>query len=254
MRSKYFTRRNTAVAAVALAVGLVIGTASGGVIASQGGYPADKATAAGSDIAFVRQCAGQTVLTATMATAKTTDLILQLSAECAIETTFTRDGKTTHQEAAGTVRMWVEVDNQIVPVTSISSPPQNTPPGGDDGDKVTFCEREEGYDKTDGGAQCVEETIPAILPNTDPTTTTSGCEAEEWFQKVKTANAFNWLRLNVGSGVHQIVVKADITTTTDSDTPGEVQTATALIGNRTLVIEPTKMANDACITQNGGCP
>jgi hypothetical protein len=56
------------------------------------------------------------------------------------------------------------------------------------------------------------------------------------------ANAFNWIWLNAGSGQHTIVVKADLVVT-------EIGTAAAqaAVGNRTLVVEPEKLANDIAI-------
>ncbi|MBW3669956.1 MAG: hypothetical protein KY443_12185 [Actinobacteria bacterium] len=240
MRSK----RATVVAALALAVGLVIGTAAGG-FAGGSGVPADKVTAAGSTLAIVAPGAAHDLLTATMRTSKPTDLILQVAAECEIYTSHTRDGKTTYNKAAGTVRVWVEIDNKIVPVTAISSPPQDgsTPEVGTDADKATFCEREEEYEKTDNNSLCIADDA-LVLAGT-------GCEMEEWFQRVKSANAFNWVKMNVGSGIHTIKVRADIITSTSATTPGEASTARAAVGNRTLVVEPTKMANDAVIGPSG---
>src|SRR3954447_10989513 len=109
-------------------------------IGASGGTPANKVTAAG-DKAVVMSPPGQsvTLLTATMATSKPTDLILSVTLECSILTDLTNSG-TSSSQAHGQVRVWTEVDGQIVPVQSISSPPQNTPPAGDDTDKAVFCE------------------------------------------------------------------------------------------------------------------
>src|SRR3954453_20901658 len=106
-----------------------------------GGSPADKVVAAGDKEQVMAPQTGATLLTATMSTSKPTDLILNVNAECSILTTLDNVGTST-ATASGQVRIWVEVDNQIVPVQSMSSPPQNTPPGGDDTDKAVFCERE----------------------------------------------------------------------------------------------------------------
>jgi hypothetical protein len=249
--SKVLTKRNGAVA-LALAVGLVIGTATGGN-AGGSGIPADKVTAAGSTVEVFSATPaigtnpqpGHVLLTATMRTSKPTDLILQVAAECEIYTSHSRDGKTTYNKAAGTVRLWVEVDDKIVPVTAISSPPQNgsTPNFGGERDKATFCEREEEYKKTDNNSLCIAD--DALVAGG------TGCELEEWFQKVKSANAFNWVKMNVGSGVHTIKLRGDLTTSVVNSTAGEVSTVRAAVGNRTLVVEPTKMANDAIISPTG---
>lgn len=56
------------------------------------------------------------------------------------------------------------------------------------------------------------------------------------------ANAFNWLALNIGSGVHTLDVKAELTQEATDRAVAE-----AVIGNRTVIVEPTKLANDATI-------
>ena len=159
-----------------------------------------------------------------MTTSKPTDLILQVTLECTILTTLQNMG-TSDVYAHGQVRVWVTVDGLIVPVQSISTPPQNTPPGGDDTDKAVFCER--------------THQVNFINPNDDDTI--------EQYQQTKSANAFNWLRQNVGSGTHVIEVKADLST----DATMTFANAEAIVGNRTLIIEPTKMANDAIISSTG---
>jgi hypothetical protein len=46
----------------------------------------------------------------------------------------------------------------------------------------------------------------------------------------------------MGSGTHTIVVKATLTEATNGDA-----TAEAVIGNRSLIVEPETLANDATI-------
>jgi hypothetical protein len=183
------------------------------------GSPADKVVAGGDKTVVMAPQTGATLLTATMSTSKPTDLILSVTSECSILTTVDNVGSST-ATAFGQVRIWVEVDGQIVPVQSISNPPQATPAGGDDTDKAVFCER--------------THTV-TFMPTTQTDTISQ-------YQATKSANAFNWLRQNVGAGSHTITVKADLAS---SATNG---TAEAIVGNRTLVVEPTKMANDAIIS------
>jgi hypothetical protein len=59
------------------------------------------------------------------------------------------------------------------------------------------------------------------------------------FLGTRTANAFNWIALNVGSGIHDIQVLAQLETQTQGT--GE---AMAGVGKRTLVVEPVKLAGD----------
>lgn len=202
-------------AGAAMAAGLF--AVSTGAFAGSG-TPANKVTAAGRSTIIMAPETGATLLTATMSTSKPTDLILSVTLECSIETTVMNTGTST-ATATGQVRVWVEVDNQIVPVQSISSPPQNTPPAGTDADKAVFCER--------------THTVTIM--------DTAGDDTMTQFQATKNADAFNWLRQNVGAGTHTIVVKADLASSATSGT------AEAIVGNRTLVVDPTHMANNAII-------
>jgi hypothetical protein len=111
-----------------------------------------------------------------------------------------------------------------VPINSVSNPPQPPPAAGDKSDQVTFCSRT--YSRTVTDAE-------------DPL---DGQDIEDDFIDTKNANSFNWLRLNMGSGAHTIVVKATLTEATNGDA-----TAEAVIGNRSLIVEPEKLANDATI-------
>ena len=66
-------------------------------------------------------------------------------------------------------------------------------------------------------------------------------DAISLFQKTRSANAFNWGALNVGNGIHTLVVKAQL----DASVTGVGTFAQAAVGKRTLVVEPAKLANDA---------
>jgi hypothetical protein len=218
-------RRRLKMGSILGAGGLVAATflvfATGALSASS---PADKVVAAGDKMVVMAPQTGATLLTAIMKTSKPTDLVLNVSLECTIETTVENVGSSTSL-AQGQVRVWTEVDGQIVPVASVSNPPQNTPPGGDDTDKAVFCER--------------VHQVQFINPSEDDTI--------RQFQLTKNANAFNWLRFNVGAGTHTITVRADMNAGPNMG----AATSRALVGNRTLVVTPTKMANDAVISNPG---
>lgn len=217
-------RRSLAVASLTGAIVLVsaLFMAVTGAFAGGGGEPANKVVAAGDHTVVMAPEQGATLLTAKMSTAKPTDLVLQVSLECSILTTVTNVGTST-ASASGQVRVWTEVDGQIVPVESTSEPPQNTPPGGTDADKAVFCSR----------THTVE-----FMPLTET-------ETLKQFQETKNADAFNWLRFNVGAGEHTIAVKADLNSEAVNGT------AEAIVGNRTLIVEPTQMANNAVISSTG---
>ncbi|MCA1822772.1 MAG: hypothetical protein ABR520_09555 [Mycobacteriales bacterium] len=217
-------------AAVALAVGLV-----GGWVANSGpasaSLPADKPFAAASKLVRFSPGTRVPLLSATVRNSKPTDIVLAVTMECSILTDNVILGSDTPgaQESAateGTVRAWLEIDGQVVPIISQSSPPQSPPPPGDDTDKVTFCNRV--FNRT-----VADRESP---PN--------GIDYSRDYIETKTATAFNWVRLNVGSGVHTVALYGDLShfATTGS-------TASAYVGNRSMIGLPGKFANDATVSE-----
>jgi hypothetical protein len=212
--------------AVAIAIAAIAIGGTQAVFATH--TPADKVVASGSKTQVLGPGDQVPILTATLKTSKPTDLILSVAMECSI---FTRlvtgpsdQGGADTATASGVIRAWVEIDGKIVPINSVSNPPQPPPAAGDDTDKVTFCNRT--YSRT----------------VTDAENPLDGQDIEDDFIDTKNANSFNWLRLNMGAGAHTIVVKATLTEATNGDA-----TAEAVIGNRSLIVEPEKLANDATI-------
>lgn len=224
-------QRKLSIALLGALVGVIL-AGSQGVFATH--QPADKLFAAASKTVRFSPNTNIQLLSATVKNSKPTDVILQVSMECSIITDNVIAGSTVPgaQESAateGTVRVWVEVDGKIVPVISSSAPPQPAPPPGDDTDKVTFCNRV--FNRTVADAE-------------DPQ---DGYDRSRDYIETKTSNSFNWIRLNMQSGIHTIVVKADLShfSTTGS-------TASAFVGNRSLVGIPGKFANDATVNETGG--
>jgi len=221
---------------------------------SGGGTPANKAVAAGSNVQGLQPSAtGTQIMQATFKTSKPEDLLMSVSLECSIITTVVAPGSSTANsnstgEAAGTVKVWLTIENQgvpssqqIVPITDVSSPPQDPSQQkpGTDADKVTFCDRDHKVSVKD-------------MENDGTDTLTE-------YQFTKTANAFNWVRLNAGSGIHVVRTWAQFLPKDPND-PANVVGSTAntagssaqgFVGNRTLVIEPTKLANSAVISDAG---
>lgn len=218
-----------ALAFLGLVVAALVWNPIGMAGAQSSAQPADKVVASGSKMVLIGPNAEATILTATLKASSPTDLILTVSMECSIFTQLTtgpsEGGGTDSAMASGHVRAWVEIDGVIVPINSDSA----TSAPGTESDKVTFCNR--AYQRT------VEDTEDNLLsPGGD------GQDKEEDFIATKNANAFNWLRLNLGSGTHSIVVKATLLQETEGDA-----TAEAAIGNRLLIGEPAKLANNAVI-------
>jgi hypothetical protein len=239
--------------------------------------PANKAVAAGDSITEIGPGANQTLLSATLRTSKPTDLLLSTSLECTILTKLNTNGSNASgakdtDTASGDIRAWLEIDDdpndeapanetgapeRVVPVMSTSQPPQdgsNPQTGTVTEDAATFCNRT--YQRT------VEDEEGVNDPDTGDLTGGDGIDRETDYIKTKSAHGFNWVLLNAGSGIHYIRFVGTLTTTnsegftgacTDgTETAADQHTcATALIGNRTLIIEPTKMANDAQVLNSG---
>jgi hypothetical protein len=217
---------------VVLAIGLVF---SWTVSASANHLPADKPFAAASKTVRFSPNADIPLLSATVKNSKPADMVLAVTLECSIITDnviagSTVPGASESATTTGTVRTWITVDGKIVPIISSSAPPQDgsTPPAGDDTDKVTFCNRV--FERT-------------VKDTEDPQ---DGYDGSRDYIATKTANAFNWVRLNMGSGVHTIVLHGELT---HSFSPGS--TASAYVGNRSLIGLPGKYANDATISDGG---
>lgn len=214
------------VATAAVAVPTTMAATSGG-----GGMPAIKAVAAGSRLQVIGANQTATLLTATFKTSKTTDLLLTASLECAILTALTTNNANPTAMARSGVRAWLTLDGKVIPITDTSTPPQDpaaSAAGDPVKDGVNFCDRE--YQRT-------------VTDQEDPT---DGIDQTSDYIRTKSAHAFSWVRLNAGSGVHTVALMAQFNNS-QTDT-GQAQ---AIVGNRTLVIEPTKLANNAVIAENG---
>jgi hypothetical protein len=171
--------------------------------------PADKMTVAGSNVEVATPDTDVVVLQAQMRTSNVADLVFQVSSECSIVTDVTNTGDTT-SSAEGTIQMWVTVDDKPVGVIPGTQ-------GQSDTGMVTFCNRK--YSTTTSG----------FLPT----------QTIETYEATKSANAFNWVAMNVGSGVHTIKLHAMLT----HDETGTA-TDSMVVGNRTLVVNTTQTAQN----------
>jgi hypothetical protein len=214
------------VGTAAVAVPTTLAAGSGG-----GGVPANKAVAAGSRLQVIGANQTATLLTATFRTSKPEDLLLTASLECTILTALTTNNDNPTSMARSGVRAWLTLDGKVIPITDTSAPPQD-PSAAAAGDAVrdgvNFCDRE--YSRT-------------VTDQEDPT---DGIDQTSDYVRTKSAHAFSWVRLNAGSGIHTVALIAQF----NNATTGNAQ-AEAIVGNRTLVIEPTKLANNAVIADNG---
>jgi hypothetical protein len=207
----------TFVAALAVAaLFLPIGAANDGTANA-----ANKTAAAGSDFVYLGTAANPlgatTLLETTFKAGGPQDAVLSVSLECSLVTdVFSTtiddhpEGYTAVGRAEAHVVVWVEVDG--VPV-SLNS-------GGDDG-SITFCDRVHQQEIRDIDDSTGNFTIRQL-------------------QETMSANAFNWITLDLGSGTHTIRVLGTIEA---ANTEGSF--AQGGIGKRTLVVEPVDFAHGA---------
>src|SRR5437016_11779117 len=86
------------------------------------------------------------------------------------------------------IRLWSELDGvpvPVVPAASTNGASGSGTPGADDG-KVVFCNREFTRTTMFGPGESIHDV-----------------------ESTEQSNAFNWVAMNVGNGIHSIVVKAD---------------------------------------------
>ena len=174
--------------------------------------PANKAAAAGSSIE-INAPGSFTLLSEQIRTSKTIDLLMQVTAECTITTDVTTQG-SDDQTGFAEIQVWVEIDGIPVRVGA------NDPTSG----RVIFANRT--YQRTTTFA--------------DPDDTNNVIRT---FLETRSCHGFNWMALNVGSGLHLIEVKGQLSANATARA-----SARAVVGHRTLTIEPVKCANNEAVT------
>lgn len=153
-----------------------------------------------------------TLLSGTIKTSSPKDLIFRLTAECALWTDVTTVGNDDSQ-AIATVKVWVEMDGEVIPVADDDT--------GEDAGKVVLCNR-------------AYRRVTTMFDDENATI--------ETYLSTRSANGFNWFTFDAGSfpSPHLIEVKAQLETQVDG-----MGMAKAAVGKRTLIVEPTSIANDA---------
>jgi hypothetical protein len=174
--------------------------------------PADKHQVAASDrVILVTTADGvQTILSERIRASRLSDWLLNFTTECGIRLRQTDGPGPESDSATARVRGQVRIDNEPV---SVVAGPGDQPPA-DDG-WVTLCSRE--------------------FTDTEDAAERAGVRTEDDF--TLSSNAFNWVKLDVGNGLHEVTVHADF----EVATTGVGTQAEAQIGKRTLLLEPTHM-------------
>jgi len=208
-------------AVIAAGLAATLGVAVPATLAANGSdpnasYPADKMTVSGAAFEVTDPGTSVKLLESHLRTSATEDLILNVSAECDILTKLHNAGDAIDAEHAfAQVKVYVTIDDVVVPVSADDT----SDPG-----KVVFCNRT--HDAT--------------------STFDNSKEFYETYLDTRSANAFQWVALNVGNGIHDVKVLADFTAEV-SGTNMTSDMAKAAVGKRTLVIEPTKAAHNEAL-------
>ena len=212
---------------------LLVGALFAGQSAFADHEPANKVAAAGSETEVVAPGQTVAVLQERVKVSSGADLILSATAECDILTDLTTGGNGAEDSAGafGQVRMFITIDDTVVPVSSDDV----TETG-----KVVFCNRAHNKSIQDGE------------------TPEDGTDEERDMTQTRQANGFNWLALDTGFGyddpangnnILDIVLWAEFTEETTNRAEAQ-----ALVGHRTLIVEPTNASihEQPAATDEGG--
>lgn len=209
-----------AAACAALVLPLVQGSSDGTSNA------ANKTAAGSSSFVYLGNAATPlpptTIIDTYIKTGGPQDALIQVSMECSLVTDVYSttvdnhpEGYTAIGEAEAHVVAWVLVDG--TPVTL----------GGADQDgRITFCDRVHQQEIRDIDSSTGNFTIRQL-------------------QKTMSANSFDFVALDLGSGVHHVEVVATVTA---ANTQGSY--AEGAIGKRMLVVEPVSFAHGATVTNS----
>jgi hypothetical protein len=237
-------KKLAALAAATLAVAVLAGPAA----QAQNPAPANKFAASGSTTEVFGPNTDTTILSEQVKMPTNHELALSVSLECSILTALKLGdddtGGTDMDSAEGTIDVWIEIDGKRVGVTSGQT--------GDDRGEVTFCNRAHQVRLSDSETQGTND--PA-----------DGIDTLEEYQATKTAAAFNWFALNVGNSgyyddpangnnILDVVVKARLESTPNAAGTcelGDQACSQAIIGNRTLLVEPTHASIIEVVAEDG---
>lgn len=235
MASSLTRKLPTIVGALLLAATLF--TAYTATQATAGHTPANKTAVAGSTVDVIGEAEGPvSIMQEQLRVSSPADLKLYVQLECSLVTDVKTVGDDD-QSAEAQFDVWVTIDNKPVPVAATVP----TGEGADDG-RVTFCNRR--YQR-----------VVSNLNNGAADDDSDDDLTIETFFSTKSTHGFNWIALNVGrdgydangDNILDIQVWADYTEAETSKA-----TASAVIGKRTLIIEPDKFAVHEAVLERPG--
>lgn len=217
-----------------LAIALGLFAVAGAIVFNRGATPAtaaggspsaNKVVVAGSTLEslsadLTEPHVEEVVLSANLKTSST-DVLFYLTAECALFTKVaTQGGAADTSTAEAQVKMYIKVDGKALGINGLTSA---DPATGD----VVFCDREH------------QQTTSFVDEDDDDN---PNDEYLEQHLRTRTANAFNWVALDLTPGTHFIEVVAVLDASIDNGNRA-VADAVATVGRRSLVILPQRLAN-----------
>lgn len=174
-----------------------------------------------------------TLLEGSVKTSTPTDLYVLSQLECALWTDVKSTGKDEGSEAKAGVTCWLEVDEVPVPVSG--DYPNDWVSNRQEASEVVFNYRDFRVETSFLG---------------DIADITDDPEYLALYNRTRSSHGFNWIALNIGSGeydsstnVHSVALKGRIDVYDDD----KRARAKAVVGPRTLVGVPAKLANDVTL-------
>jgi hypothetical protein len=207
--------------------------ANGGTPLIAAGSPANKAGAAATSEEIFAPGENQLLLSKQFKAGGPIDLVLQVAAECSIVTNVETVGNDD-QEANGHIEVWMTLDGK----------PVVNGPGDHEVGHVVFCDRSYRRQTLNFQSEDGEED--------------EGDETMRTYFSTRSSHGFNWVALDIGSGLHSLKVWATLTAGTVCRPVGEGSTCTvnpnttaaAVVGNRSLIIEPARFSHGADTISN----
>lgn len=179
------------------------------------------------------------VLSTQIKTANQKDLLFDVSLQCGIVTDTTvksSGGNQSSTTARANIAVRVLVDGvPAEPDNSIDATRANA-------HGVVFCDRAQTLNAKFAGLNCTAD-ADGVVTCTDP-------EELQLILRTLNANAFNFAKVDVGSGVHDIVVQAraqaSVNFDDDTDT-GALAGAEAFAGAGAVVVEEVRLVKDSVV-------
>jgi len=165
------------------------------------------------------------VMSANLKTSNVADLFVDVSMVTGLytQTKSKSSGTESTSVASGTVAVRVLLDG----TPGLAFPDSS-------GDGVIFDQR----------IQTLSTLLQGFVESCSPTCSVTAPEEVELILDTTAAHSFNFILLNVGTGVHTIKVQAKLSTDTTGTDPGNVSVANAVFGLGSMTVDSVRLVND----------